>query len=102
MPEKVYKRYRPRNQFMLARQHLTSVIEGPKNARAKSGIASQVCESTLRSNAWLTGKGILENILYALIIFLIYPFLLLRVRTNCRSGARERIHSDLIFVTSRV
>lgn len=41
--DKVYKKYRPRNQFMMARQHLTSVIGGQRDARIKSGKISQVC-----------------------------------------------------------
>ncbi|XBA49072.1 hypothetical protein SBP28_003603 [Candidozyma auris] len=37
------KRYRPRNQFMMARQHLTSTFKDGRCARVKSIRASQVC-----------------------------------------------------------
>lgn len=43
------KRYRPRNQFMMARQHLTSTFKDGRCARVKSIRASQI---------WHTGNNI--------------------------------------------
>nr|TQR88726.1 mating type MTLa2 [[Candida] auris] len=50
------KRYRPRNQFMMARQHLTSTFKDGRCARVKSIRASQVCSLSCRFSS-----GLLRN-----------------------------------------